>query len=153
MANTYSQIYIHIVFSVKGRENLIRSIHREELQKYVSGIIKHKEHKLYAIYIQPDHVHMLVSINPIYAVSDLVRDIKANSSRYVNEQKWVNGKFLWQEGYGAFSVSKSQTDVVIQYINNQGEHHKKKTFKEEYYDILNKYEIEYEEKYLFEWYE
>ena len=151
MANTFSQIYIHIVFSVKGRENLIKSSFRDELQKYISGIIKNLNQKLYAIYIMPDHVHLFVSINPSFAISDLVREIKANSSKFINEKGWIRGKFNWQDGYGAFSYSKSQANNVINYINNQEKHHKSVSFKEEYIDLLKKFEIQFEEKYLFEW--
>ena len=101
----------------------------------------------------PDHVHILVGMKPNISISDLVRDIKAGSSKFINDSKWINGKFNWQEGYGAFSYSKSNIDTVVKYILNQEEHHKKKTFKEEYLDFLEKFEIEYDEKYLFEWIE
>ena len=153
MANTYSQIYIHIVFSVKGRENLILEKHREELQKYISGIVQERKQKLLAIFCMPDHVHVLVGLNPDVNISSLVRDIKAGSSNFINTKGWIKGKFNWQEGYGAFSYSRSHLNVVSQYILNQPEHHKKKTFKEEYLEFLNKYEIEYKDEYLFEFYE
>jgi len=151
MANTYSQIYIQIVFAVKGRQNLISKANREELHKYITGIVTNREQKLLAIFAMPDHVHILVGIKPTIAISDLVRDIKAGSSGFINESKWVVGKFNWQEGFGCFSYSRSQIDNVIQYILNQEEHHSKKTFKEEYLDFLQKFEIEYDERYLFEW--
>ena len=153
MANTYSQIYIQIVFSVKGRENLIREIFRDELQMYISGIIKNLNQKLYAIYIMPDHAHLFISINPSKSISDLVRDIKANSSRFINEKGWIKGKFAWQDGYGAFSYSKSQSANVVNYIINQPNHHKSVSFKDEYIDLLKKFEIQFDEKYLFEWYD
>ena len=153
MANTYSQIYIHIVFSVKGRENLIRASFRDELQMYIAGIIKNLNQKLYAIYIMPDHAHLLISINPSKSISDLVRDIKANSSKFINEKGWIKGKFAWQDGYGAFSYSKSQATNVVNYIINQPNHHKSLSFKEEYIDLLKKIEIQFDEKYLFEWYD
>mgnify|MGYP001376879949 FL=1 len=153
MANTYSQIYIQIVFAVKGRENLIKKANREELHKFITGIVSNREQKLLAIFAMPDHVHILVGIKPNIALSDLVRDIKAGSSKFINDSKWVNGKFNWQEGYGGFSYSKSHLDNVIKYILNQEEHHKKQTFKEEYHSFLEKFEIEYDEKYLFEWIE
>lgn len=153
MANTYTQIYIQIVFAVKGGLNVIPPSHREELQKYISGIIENKSQKLLAIFCMPDHLHLLTAIKPSIAISDLVRDVKASSSGFINEKKWVPGKFSWQEGFGAFSYSKSQLENVVSYILTQEEHHKKKTFKEEYIDFLNKFEIEYDRKYLFEWIE
>jgi len=151
MANTYSQIYVQIVFTVKGRHNLIPDQHREELQKYITGIITGRNQKLLAIFAMPNHIHILVGLKPSITISDLVRDIKAGSSKFISEKKWLVGKFSWQEGFGAFSYSKSQIDTVINYILNQEEHHKKKTFKEEYLYFLKKYKIEYNEKYLFEW--
>lgn len=153
MANTYSQIYIQIVFAVKGRKNLIAKENREELHKFITGIVSNREQKLLAIFAMPDHVHILVGMKPNIALSDLVRDIKAGSSKFINDSKWINGKFNWQEGYGAFSYSKSHLDNVIKYILNQEEHHKKQTFKEEYLSFLEKFEIEYDAKYLFEWIE
>lgn len=153
MANTYSQIYIQIVFAVKGRKILITKGNREELHKFITGIVSNREQKLLAIFAMPDHVHLLVGMKPNISISDLVRDIKAGSSKFINESKWINGKFNWQEGYGAFSYSKSHLDNVIKYILNQEEHHKKQTFKEEYLAFLEKFEIEYDEKYLFEWIE
>ncbi len=153
MPNTYSQIYIQIVFTVKGRENLIKNANREELHKLITGIVKNRDQKLLSIFAMPDHVHLLIGIKPNISISDLVRDIKAGSSKFINDSKWLNGKFNWQEGFGAFSYSKSQIDNVIKYILNQEEHHKKETFKEEYLGFLNKFEIDYDEKYLFEWIE
>ena len=151
MPNTYTQIYIQIVFAVQGRANLISKNNREELHKYITGIVKNREQKMLSIFCMPDHTHLLVGIKPSVSISDLVRDIKSGSSNFVNEQKWIQGKFNWQEGFGAFSYSRSQIDTVAKYILNQEEHHKKKTFKEEYIDFLQKFEVEYDEKYLFEW--
>ena len=153
MANTYSQIYIQIVFAVKGRQNFIKESFRDELQKYMTGIITNKKQKLYAIYCMPDHTHILISIKPDISVSDIVRDIKANSSSFIKEKKFINSLFSWQEGFGAFSYSKSQASTVVKYILNQPMHHRKKTFKEEYLDFLNKFAIEFDPKYLFEFYE
>jgi len=153
MANTYTQIYIQIVFAVKGRQNLISKENREELHKFITGIVSNRNQKLFAVFAMPDHVHILVSMSPVISISDLVRDIKAGSSKFINEKIWMNGKFNWQEGYGAFSYSKSSVDSVIKYILNQEEHHKNKTFKEEYFDFLQKFEIEYDPKYVFEWIE
>ncbi len=151
MPNTYTQIYIQIVFAVKGRENLISKNNREELHKYIAGIIQNREQKLLSIFCMPDHVHVLIGLKPSCSISDLVRDIKAGSSNFINQQKWIKCKFSWQEGFGAFSYSKSQIDTVINYILKQEEHHNKTTFKEEYIDLLNKFEIDYDDKYLFQW--
>lgn len=153
MANTYTQLYIHIVFSVKGRQNLIQKTWKEELYKYICGIVSGKEQKVYAIGGVSDHIHILVSVKPNIALSYLVRDIKANASKWINEKRFVSGKFQWQEGFGAFSYAISQLDNVIAYINNQEQHHKKKTFKEEYVEMLQKFNVDYDDKYLFEWIE
>lgn len=118
MPNTYSQIYIQIVFTVKGRQNLIGKQHREELQKYISGIVQKRQQKLLSIYAMPDHIHLLVGMKPNISISDLVRDIKAGSSNFINENRWIHGKFNWQEGFGAFSYSRNQIDTVIKYIAN-----------------------------------
>ena len=151
MANTYTQIYIQIVFTVKGRQNLIPKQHREELHKYITGIITKRNQKLLSIFAMSDHIHLLVGLKPDISISDLVRDIKAGSSKFISDNNWVKGKFSWQKGFGAFSYSKSQIDNVVKYILTQEEHHKKKSFKEEYLDFLKKFEIDYNEKYLFEW--
>jgi putative transposase len=153
MANTYTQMYVQIVFAVKGRQNLIGTKNRDELEKYICGIIINKKSKPLAIYCNPDHIHVLVGLHPSIAVSDITRDIKASSSKFINDQKWVLGKFNWQDGFGAFTYSKSQIDNVAKYILNQPKHHKKQSFKEEYLGILKKLDIKYDEQYLFEWYE
>jgi putative transposase len=150
MPNTYSQIYIHIVFAVKGRQNLISIQKREELQKYITGIVQSRGQKMLSIFCMPDHTHLLIGLNPSNAISDLVRDIKAGSSNFINDNHWVNGKFNWQEGFGVFSYSRSQIDSVIKYILNQEKHHKKKNFKEEYLEFFKKFEIKFDEKYLFD---
>ena len=152
MPNTYTQLYVQIVFAVKGRQCSIKESFREELQKYITGIITAKKQKLYAIYCMPDHTHILVSMKPDISISDLVRDIKANSSSFIKEKELARS-FAWQTGFGAFSYSKSQTMNVVNYILNQPEHHKKKTFKAEYIEFLQKFEVAFEEKYLFEFYE
>jgi len=153
MAGTFTKLYIQIVFAVQGRQNLISKDHKEELHRYLSGIITGKGCKSIIVNGMPDHIHAFVGLKPALAISDLVREMKNNSSNFINEKKWVKGKFSWQEGYGAFSYSKSQIEKVYSYILNQETHHKKKTFKEEYLELLKKFEIEYNEKYLFEWYE
>jgi len=149
MANTYSQIYIHVVFAVEGRQNLIESAHNDELQKYMTGIISSQKQKLIAINNMPDHVHILLGLKPDMALSDLVGDIKTGSSNFINRQKWVRGRFNWQEGYGAFSYSRSQLDAVIRYIQNQQRHHARKTFRQEYVELLERFEIKYDERFLF----
>jgi len=153
MANTYIQIHIQIVFAAQGRQCLIPRDHKEELYKYITGIIKKRNQKLIAINGMPDHVHVFVGMTPTVALSDLVRDIKAGSSGFINEKKWVRGRFNWQEGFGAFSYSHSQVGQVVKYIQNQEEHHRKKTFKEEYLEMLKAFAVEYSEQYLFKWIE
>lgn len=154
MANTYSQIYIQFIFAVKGREKVIREDKRDRLEKYITGIIQNKKQKLLAIYANPDHIPILVGYNNLNStIPDLVRDVKSNSSKMINEENWFNGKFSWQEGYGAFSYSKSQIDSVVNYILNQDEHHKKRNFSEEYLEFLSRFEIEYKDEYLFEFYD
>ena len=151
MANTYTQIYIQIVFVVKGRQNLISKHNREELHKYITGIVQNRGHKLLSIFCMPDHTHLLIGMKPSQSISDLARDIKAGSSLFINEQKWITGKFSWQEGFGAFSYAKGQIENVARYIQNQEEHHNKKNFKTEYLEFLREFEIEYKEEYLFDW--
>ena len=153
MADTFSQIYIHLVFSVKERQNVIHKTWREELFKYVSGILKGKDQKVFAIGGMPDHIHILISLRPNCMISELVNSVKTNSSKWINSRGFVKGKFNWQEGYGAFSYGQSQLDHVIQYINNQEQHHQKRSFKEEYIELLQRFNVKCEEKYLFEWVE
>ncbi len=153
MHNTYSQVYIQIVFAVSGRQNLIPKAHREEIHKYMTGIVQKRENKMLSVFCMPDHVHLLTGFNPSISISNLVRDIKAGSSKFINEKEWIKGKFSWQEGFGAFSYSRSQIDTVIKYILNQEEHHRKKAFRDEYLELLNDFGIKFNEKYLFEWIE
>lgn len=153
MAGTFSQIYIQTIFAVRNRACLITKDFKIELYKYISGIVSNKNQKLIAINGVSDHVHILIGMKPNANLSDFMRDIKANSSRFINEKKFVKGKFSWQEGFGAFSYSHSHLDRVIAYIQNQENHHRKKTFKEEYLELLEKFQIKYNEEYLFEWIE
>jgi REP element-mobilizing transposase RayT len=153
MPSTYSQIYIQIVIVVKGRENLIEKSWREDLNKYISGIITQKGHKSIIVNGVSDHIHAFVGLKPSMAISDLVRDIKNNSTNFINGQGYLRGKFSWQEGYGVFSYSHSQIENVYNYILNQEQHHHKKTFREEYLEFLEKFQIEFDERYLFEWFE
>ncbi|MBN8586119.1 MAG: IS200/IS605 family transposase [Ignavibacteria bacterium] len=153
MANSYSQIYIQIVFAVKGRQNLVKREHKEELHKYITGIVKGKKQKMLAINCMSDHTHMFIGFTPDMKISDLVRDVKSISSGFINEKKFVKGKFNWQHGFGAFSYSHSHIDRVVKYVLNQEEHHKKKTFREEYIGLLEKFNVEYDPKYIFEFYD
>lgn len=150
MANTYSQIYIHIVFAVKGRQNLISVKWKDELNKYITGIVTNEGQKLIAINGMPDHMHILIGMKPTATLSNIVRDIKANSSKFINQKQWVAGKFEWQQGFGAFSYSHSQLNTVINYIQKQEKHHKVKTFKEEYLEFLQLYEINYKQEFIFD---
>jgi REP element-mobilizing transposase RayT len=152
MAGSYSQIYLQYVFAVKGRRNLLQKPWREEVFKYISGIIKGKNQKPIIVNGVSDHVHVFVGLKPSMNIPDLIRDIKNNSSNFINENKWVNGKFSWQEGYGVFSYSHSQIDRVYRYIANQEAQHEKKTIKDEYIDFILKSGIYYDERYLFETY-
>jgi REP element-mobilizing transposase RayT len=151
MAGTYSQIYIQVVFAVKGRQNLLAKEWRDEVFKYISGIIKNKGQKPIIVNGVDDHVHAFIGLKPSMALSDLVRDVKNNSTNFINDRGLINGKFSWQEGYGAFSYSHSQIENVYNYILNQEKHHNKQIFREEYMDFLKKFEIEHDIKYLFEW--
>lgn len=152
-AGTFSQIYIQLVFVVKGRENLLKKTFREEVFKYMSGIVKSKGQKSIIINGVEDHVHLFIGLKPSMRLSDLVRDIKNNTTNFINEKKFVPGRFAWQEGYGAFSYSQSHMDNVYQYIFNQERHHQKKSFKEEYRELLEKFQIDYKEEFLFDFYE
>jgi putative transposase len=149
MANTFTQIYIHIVFAVEARQYLIPAEWNDTLQKYIAGIISAQKHKLIAINNMPDHVHILIGLRPDAALSDLVRDVKTGSTNFINKQRWVMGRFSWQEGFGAFSYSRSQLDAVIRYIENQQKHHAKKSFRDEYVTLLKKFDVEYDPRFIF----
>jgi REP element-mobilizing transposase RayT len=148
MANTYSQIYIQVVFAVDGRLSLIRPEFKEELYKYITGIVRNNRQKLIAINGMSDRVHILIGLKPAMALADLVRDIKADSSDFINRKKWIRGRFSWQEGYGAFSYGHSQLNTIIHYIQNQERHHQRRSFKD--LTWLKKFEIPFEEKYIFQ---
>lgn len=150
MANTYSQIYIQLVFAVKGRQHLIHKNWKNELYKYICGIASNNQQKIYAINGVSDHIHILISMKPVCSLSELVKEIKASSSKWINEKGFIKGKFQWQEGYGAFSYSRSHVDRVVRYIENQETHHAKQTFKQEYLEMLKRFEIVYDERYLFD---
>ena len=153
MANTFSQIYIQVVFAVSNRQSLIKTELREDLYKYITGIVKNQGQKLLSISGMPDHVHILIGLKPAIALADLVREIKADSTNFINQKKLVHGRFNWQEGYGAFSYGHSQLNTIIRYIQNQERHHQHRSFKNEYLTLLRKFDIAFEEKYAFEFIE
>jgi len=149
MPNTYTQLYIHFIFAVKYRAAVIHPDWEVHLHKYITGVVQKNGHKLLAINSVPDHLHMLVGYNPLQSVSELMRLVKGDSSEFVNKNGFTKDKFRWQEGYGAFSNSTSHMDRVVKYIHNQKEHHRTKTFRDEYIGILREYDVDYNEKYIF----
>ncbi len=149
MANTYTQIHIQAVFAVQNRDCIIGKQWKDELYKYITGIIQNHNHKLLAINGMPDHLHIFFGMRPTQSIADLMQQVKGDSSKWINEKKFIRSKFSWQEGYGAFSYGKSQVHQVIQYIQEQENYHKKKTFIEEYKEFLKVFEIEYDERFIF----
>jgi len=152
MANTYTQCYFHLVFAIKNRDALIRKEWKDELEMYITGIVQNHQHKMLAIGSMPDHIHILLGYNVNHLISDLVEQIKTSSNSFIKGKRFSKFKFEWQKGYGAFTHSHSQLDLVIKYILSQEEHHKKKPFKEEYFEILEKNSVEFKEEYLFEFF-
>jgi putative transposase len=150
MSNTYTQLYIHFVFAVKYRKAVIDEEWEDRLQKYITGIVQNNGHKLLAINTIPDHLHLFAGLNPKQSISDLMKLVKGDSSEFINKEGFTKRKFHWQDGYGAFSNSRTQIDGVVKYILNQKEHHKKQAFRDEYLDILKHYDVEYDEKYIFQ---
>ncbi|GAB3906171.1 hypothetical protein GCM10028803_38120 [Larkinella knui] len=153
MADTYTQLYVQIVFAVKGRQNLIPRQHKEELHRYITGIVQSRGAKVLAIHCMPDHTHLFIGFSPALALAGLVKEVKTATSIFVKEKRWTRIPFYWQEGYGAFTYSHSQVDAVVRYILNQEEHHRKRTFREEYLNLLEKFAVPFDTKYLFEWIE
>jgi putative transposase len=149
MTNTYSQIHIHVIFTVQNRDCIIKDSWKDELYKYICGIIQNQGHKILAINGMPDHIHILIGMRPTQSLSNLMQDIKGDSSKWINQKGLMKSKFSWQEGYGAFSYSKSHVDSVIEYIKGQEFHHRKKPFIMEYQEFLEKFGIEYDERYIF----
>ena len=149
MPNTYTQIHVQFVFAVKYRAALIQPLWKDELYKYATGIIQKNNHKLIAINGMSDHVHILIGIRPTQSISDLMQEVKGCSAKWINEKGFTKNKFEWQEGYGAFSYGKSQVNEVVKYINNQDVHHRKITFRDEYLSFLKKFEIDYDERFIF----
>jgi len=153
MADTYSQCYFHLVFAVKNRDALINKIWKDELEKYLTGIIQNHGHKLLAIGSMPDHIHIFIGYNLNHLIPKLVEEIKTSSNTWIKEKRLSKFRFEWQKGYGAFTHSKSQLDAVVKYVLNQKAHHKKKTFREEYLEILKNNEIEYKDEYVFDFFD
>ena len=153
MANTYSQSYFHLIFSPKNRQALIQRAWKNELEKYITGIIQNNKHKLLAIGSMPDHIHIFIGYCLNHRISDLVEEIKTSSNKWINDNKLSRYKFEWQKGYGAFTHSHSQIDAIIKYVLNQEQHHKRRTFKEEYLEILKRNDIKYNDDYLFDFFD
>jgi REP element-mobilizing transposase RayT len=152
MANTYTQCYFHLVFSVKNRDALIRREWKDELEKYITGIVQNHRHKMLAIGTMPDHVHILTGYNVNQLIPDLVEEIKTSSNTFIKVKRLSKFKFEWQKGYGAFTHSHSQIDLVAKYILSQEEHHKKRPFRDEYFEILKKNDVQFKEEYVFEFF-
>ncbi|MBS1731363.1 MAG: IS200/IS605 family transposase [Bacteroidetes bacterium] len=149
MANTFSQIYLQFVFAVKGRQSLIEKQHKEELHKYITALVQNRNAKMLAIHCMPDHTHLFVGFKPTILITDFIKEIKVESNQFINHKKWIRGRFAWQEGYGVFSYSHSHIDRVVKYVLNQEQHHCKKPFRQEYLELLQRFDIAFEEKYLF----
>lgn len=149
MANTYTQIHIQCIMAVKFRQSLIQPEWKDQLQKYITGIVQNYDHKMLAINNMPDHLHLFIGFRPNQSLSDLMRLVKGESSEWINKQEFTPATFRWQEGYGAFSYSRSHVQVVTNYIMNQEEHHRKRTFLEEYQQFLEQFEVDYDERYIF----
>ena len=150
MANTYTQIYIHLVFAVKRRQHLIERTWKDELYKFITGIVENNGHKMLRINGMPDHIHILIGYCPSQTIPSLVEIIKTDSNHFVKRKKFCPGKFSWQRGYGDFSYNRSQLDTVVNYIINQEEHHRRKTFRKEYVELLEKFDVDYNERFLFD---
>ncbi len=150
MPGTFTQLYVQCIFAVKGRQKLLNKTWREDVFKYMAGILTNKGQKPIIINGVEDHVHLLIGLTSSVSISELIRDVKNNSSQFINNHNWVRGKFYWQEGFGAFTYSHSQLDMIYNYVKNQEEHHKVKSFKEKYLAFLNKFNVTYEEKYVFD---
>jgi putative transposase len=149
MANTYTQIHLHLIFAVRNRLSLIQDSWAERLYQYITGIVQTNNHKMVIINGMPDHLHIVIGMRPSQSLSDLMQDIKASSSKWINDKKLVKGKFQWQESYGAFSYNKSALPKLIEYVKNQKIHHQKKTFLQEYKEFLDLFEVAYDERYIF----
>lgn len=150
MANTFHQIYIHIIFSVKARQHLLPKSKKTELHRYIAAVINNNNCKPILINSMPDHIHIFVGLHPSVSISTLVKDIKLATNQLINKRKWIRGKFAWQKGFGVFSYSHSHIDRVYKYIENQEKHHTKQSFQKEYISFLKKFKIEYDSNYVFD---
>lgn len=150
MPNTYSQLFVHFVFAVKGRHGLIPPQHKDELHQYMTGLVKNRDAKMLAVHCMPDHCHLFVSLKPTTFIPDFIKEIKVATTRFINDKRWLLTRFAWQEGYGAFSYGRSQIESVIAYIIKQESHHSKTTFREEYCRTLMMFDIPLDEQYLFQ---
>jgi putative transposase len=153
MANTYSRIYLQFVFAVRNREALIPKQHKEELHRYVTGLVQNRGAKMLAVHCMPDHIHLFVGFRPVMSISDFVKEIKVESNEFINGKGWVKGSFRWQNGFGVFSYSHSHISRVINYIKKQEIHHQQTSFKAEYLELLSRCEISYDEKHVFDFFE
>lgn len=153
MANTFSQIYLQFVFAVKHRQCLIPHEQKDELHQYITGLVQNRKSKMLAVHSMPDHAHIFVGFKPVMEISDFVKEVKVESNEFINGKQWVKSKFAWQTGYGVFSYSQSHIDAVVKYILNQEKHHQKKPFKQEYHQLLEKFQVPFEEKYLFDFFD
>jgi len=153
MSITFSQIYLQFVFAVKGRQSLVPKENKEELHKYMTGLVQNRKAKMLAVHCMPDHTHLFVGFKPAIFIPDFIREIKVESNEFINRKNWIKGRFHWQEGYGVFSYSHSHIGRVVRYIMSQEEHHGKTTFRQEYHELLEKFQISFEEKYLFDFFE
>lgn len=150
MANTYRQLYVQFVFAVSGRKHLIPKSYKEDVHRYITGVVQARKHKMIQVHCMPDHTHLFIGLHPSQSIADLAEEVKTAATKYIKQQSWMPFDFSWQRGYGAFSYSHSHISAVANYIENQEIHHRKKTFKEEYIDFLEKFSVEYDEKYLFD---
>jgi len=153
MAGTFSQIYLHFVFAVHGRQHLIQKEYKEELHRYISSLVHTRKAKTLAVHCMPDHTHLFVGFKPSVLISDFVKEIKVESNEFIKSKAWTNHSFKWQEGYGVFSYGQSQIDRVCRYIQNQKQHHRKRTFREEYLEFMNRFNVPFEDQFLFNWVE
>ena len=153
MPNTYSKIYLQFVFAVKYRLSLIQKPYKEDLQRYITGRVQNRNSKMLPISCMPDHTHLFIGYKPTTYIPDFIKEIKVESNEFINSKNWIKGNFCWQDGYGVFSYSERDIDRVIKYINNQESHHANTSFRKEYTKFLEKFKVEFDEKYLFEFYD
>jgi putative transposase len=153
MANTYTKLYIQYVFAVKGRDNMIPKQHKEQVHQYMNALLEKRKHKLLQVHCMPDHCHLFVGLDPAQSISSLIEEVKTATTKFIKKQAWMPSDFSWQKGFGAFSYSQSHIDAVVKYIQNQERHHQKRSFKSEYLELLKKFEVDFDERYLFDFYD